>query len=159
MNAHHTSAHIQDLVAAWRTFFAHADWQKLIANCQPIVNNNGIVYELPNVLGRPNESCAIVDMRTIAYSEPHYHASVEVYFGLSGTVTVYVSGKPNRLAAGDALVITSNKAHFTIPDAHSVFAVVNTPPFSLDDYHVLTESNHAIGFDKKEFMRLTKQAA
>ncbi len=56
--------YIDELVAKWQAFFnAHEQWQDLIQGYAPISSPCGIVYELPNMLNRPNEGLAIVDMR------------------------------------------------------------------------------------------------
>ena len=66
--------YIDELVAKWQAFFnAHEQWQDLIQGYAPISSPCGIVYELPNMLNRPNEGLAIVDMRQLSFAEPHYH--------------------------------------------------------------------------------------
>ncbi len=149
-----SEAGYEDLIAAWSEFFKTATWQNMIAGCQPICNGNGVVYETLNFVGRPHESCAIVDMRSITVSEPHYHAEAEFYFILQGSCAVVIGGQAFFCATGSVISIPPRVAHFTVPDAECVMAVINTPPFNPNHYVAVTESDLAVGFDYEQFSDL-----
>ncbi len=149
---------IQELIAAWQQFFnSKNSWQEFIQDCRPITSPNGMIYELPNFLNRDNESFAVVDMRKIAFAEPHYHPDLEIYFVLQGTADVFVGGNKQAASAGDVVIIPPYKAHFTIPDKNFIIGCVNTPPYRPESYLVLTESNLSVGFDRHQFTLLTQQ--
>lgn len=146
-----------ELIAAWDNFLKASDWQELIKDCEPKISGCGLVYELPNYLQRPNESFAIADMRQLSVSEPHYHPETEVYFILQGGGIIVIGGKERSIAAGDTIAIPSNLAHFVIPDKECIIAIVNTPPFNINNYKVVTESNLAVGFDYRQFLTLANR--
>ena len=148
------------LINAWGSFLASAHWPVLIKEVAPRIGCNGAVYELPNYLNRPDESFAIVDMRCLGISEPHYHVEVEVYFILQGACIVILGGTEHSLFAGDHLVIPSNIAHFVVPEPDCVLAAINTPPFNMDHYIVVNKTDPAVKFDYDQFIRLkSKQAS
>jgi mannose-6-phosphate isomerase-like protein (cupin superfamily) len=147
-----------ETIHVWQSFFATHAWQTLIKDVAAIHGGCGIIYELPNYLKRPNESLAIVDMRTVKRFEPHYHThETEIYFGLQGRATVVVGGKKLALVSGGVIVTPPNTAHFVMPDAECVIAVVNTPPFSFTNYHVLSATNHDVAFDYEQFCHMHEQ--
>lgn len=152
----HYSTNIQELVSSWQQFLFQNPWHELIKNRTPLKVGCGTVYELPNFLNRPNEDFAIVDMRDILYAEPHYHPEndYEIYFVLQGTAIVVVGRFEHHVKRGDVIVISPNKAHFTIPDENYVLACVNTPPYNPEHFIVLTETNENFEFDKEQFDRL-----
>jgi mannose-6-phosphate isomerase-like protein (cupin superfamily) len=155
--ATHKHGNVQELISLWENFLKTVTWQQLASPCTPLFNGNGIIYELPvNFLDRSNESCAIVDMRNIEFSEPHYHYNIEVYFIMQGSGIVVLGNREHRVSAGDVLIIPPNTAHFTIPNNDLVMAVVNTPPYSPDDYFPLTASNSDVQFERENFERLTQ---
>jgi mannose-6-phosphate isomerase-like protein (cupin superfamily) len=148
---------LNELVVQWQAFFnAHEQWQDLIQGYAPIPTPCGIVYELPNMLNRPNEGLAIVDMRQLSFAEPHYHPHecVEIYFVLQGCAAVVVAGDVQHVTAGDVVIIPPNKAHFTIPDDEYVIGVINTPPYTPESYKVLESSDLQVQFDYDQFKML-----
>lgn len=149
---------IEATVAAWKSYFATADWQEMVKGIEGQPNGCGLIYEIDNPLDRPNESVAIADMRKLPVAEPHYHPAptVEIYFALEGSGRVVVGGKEQRLDAGSFLVIPSDTAHFTIPYG-LVLAVVNTPPFKPESYVTLSDSDPRVGFDKTQFDELSDE--
>lgn len=146
-----------ELITFWSLYFAQCNLQEIMRTHTPITTGCGIVYELPNVLNRAQESCAIVDMRNIAWTEPHYHVETEIYFVLQGNGLIVINGHEQALTTGDVIVVQSNKAHFVIPSADLIIGVINTPPFNAEHYIPLTESNSAVGFDRNQFDALTQQ--
>lgn len=146
-----------ELIAVWSIYFAQCDLQEIMRTHTPITTGCGIVYELPNVLNRADESCAIVDMRNIAWTEPHYHVETEIYFVLQGNGRIVIDRHEQAIASGDVIVVPSNKAHFVIPGNDLIIGVINTPPFNAEHYIPLTESNSAVGFDRDQFDTLTQQ--
>lgn len=153
LNSVDHTANVQELNTAWQRFLTQNDWQSLITHCTPILSNNGLIYELPNYLARPNESFALVDMRNIGISEPHYHPSndIEVYMVLQGTACVVIGNKEHPVKQDDILVIPPYHAHYTIPDKQFVMAVVNTPPYEEAHYIVVTQSDESVQFDLTQY--------
>jgi mannose-6-phosphate isomerase-like protein (cupin superfamily) len=147
-------AHMLALIAAWQPFFNTFNWQEIITNYPPKKCGCGLVYELPNFLDRPNESCAIADMRDLPFAEPHYHPELEIYFVLEGSATLVIGTTAYQVKKGDSIVIPPNKAHFTIPDSNFIIGVINTPPFNANNYVALTESNSQTEFDYQQFKEL-----
>ncbi len=146
---------IAEIVTAWAALLAGVnDWQILVKNNIPKKTGCGLVYEITNPIDRPDESFAIADMRGLQFSEPHHHPETEIYFVLQGSGLIAVGGKETLIQKGSVIVIPSNVAHFTIPEKDLVLAVVNTPPFKNENYHVLHEENAAVQFDKAQFKRL-----
>lgn len=147
----------QESVTTWSEFLKNNSWQDMIVGRKPESCGCGLVYDLPNYLNRPGESFALADMRGITYSEPHYHSAgvTEIYFFLQGEALVVVGGKEMHATVGTVIVTPPLTAHYVIPDKECVLAVVNVPAFRIEDYHVVTETNHTVGFDKKQFERLT----
>ncbi len=134
------------------------DWHALVKRTKPKEVGCGTVYELANPIDRPNESFAIADMSKIAVAEPHYHVETEIYFVVQGRGRIVIGSKEISLQKDTVVVIPSNTAHYTIPtDSNLVLAVVNTPAFKPENYHVLTDSNKAVGFDRKQFERVTRK--
>ncbi len=148
---------LDELVSQWHAFFnAHKPWQDLIQGYAPISTPCGIVYELPNMLNRPDEGLAIVDMRQLSFAEPHYHPDecIEIYFVLQGSAAVIVAGRVQQVSVGDVVIIPPNKAHFTIPDQEYVIGVINTPPYTPESYKVLEHSDAQVQFDYDQFTML-----
>src|SRR5437762_527845 len=91
-------------IERWSNYFKeNADWQVLVVGYEPVATGCGIVYELPNAFGFPDEGLAIVDMRELSVAEPHYHPDgcYEIYFVLQGTALVVVAGIEQRVKPGD----------------------------------------------------------
>jgi mannose-6-phosphate isomerase-like protein (cupin superfamily) len=55
--------------------------------------------------------CGIAHLRTGDTFAMHHHAQAEVYFGLSGHVTVMIDGSPHALSPDVALFIPPNAVH------------------------------------------------
>ena len=148
---------MQNILLAWQLFFNVNHWQDLIHNKVSKNSGCGLVYELGNPLDRENEDCAIVDMRNILYSEPHYHPQTEIYYILQGHGILVMGRVENRIKIGDAFIIPPNIAHF-IAHAHDlVIGVINTPPFNASTYTPLQESNHLVNFCYEQFNELIQQ--
>lgn len=159
--AHESAAkNLESLIERWGTYFEQHAWQTLVEGYEPIATGCGIVYELPNALGFADEGLAIVDMRTLAVAEPHYHPDncYEIYFVLQGTALVVIADVEQQVKAGDIIVIPPNKAHYTIPDKEYVIGVINTPPYSPESYIPLTASRQDVAFDAHRFKTLTDQS-
>jgi mannose-6-phosphate isomerase-like protein (cupin superfamily) len=159
-----TSPDIQAVVDAWRPFVHDiGNWHSLVEYVEPKPTGCGLVYELANPLGRPDESFAVADMRGIEYAQPHYHANgeVEIYFVLQGLGQVVVGSEVVMVEKGSVVVTPSSTAHYTIPDKEQglVLAVVNTPPFNPENNIDLTATDLAVGYDHEQFQRLVQSAA
>lgn len=144
------------VVAAWESYVdTVSDWKVLVEGVTPKETDCGLVYELGDPIDRPGESLAIADMRELEVAEPHYHTGgeTEIYFVLEGAGLVVVGGVETPVAEGSVVVTPPDTAHFTIPDG-LVLAVVNTPPFSADNYVALTDSDARVGFDREQYDRL-----
>lgn len=151
---------LQEIILVWGTYFSQqCNLQEIMETYKPIRSGCGIVYELPNALNRPNESCALVDMRTIAWTEPHYHPETEIYFILQGNGLLVIAGIVQKITISDIIVIPSNKAHFIIPGNDLIIGVINTPPFNAENYIPLTESNNIVEFDRNQFDALIQKSA
>lgn len=148
-------AQVLALIAAWQSFFNTLNCQEIITNYTPKKNGCGIIYELPNFLNRPNESCALADMRGLPFAEPHYHPELEIYFVLEGSATIVIGTTAYQVKKGDYIVIPPQKAHFTIPDSNFIIGIINTPPFKPEHYIALTQSNSIVEFDHQQFKQLT----
>lgn len=148
-----------NLITAWKDFFQRNPWSELIGTKTGHASACGTIYELPNYLKRANESIAIADMRSLAFTQPHYHPEVEVYFMLQGNATVVVNGKIIYTRPGDSVVIPSQAAHFTIPDNECLIAVVSTPPFNPQHSVALSKADRSVGFDHEQFLSLTNAAS
>ena len=150
---------IDKTVNDWQLFIHNNPWQELVAGVNAKYNGCGIVYELPNFLNRAYESFAIVDMRTLPFSEPHYHpdGAIEIYFILQGNAHIIVGNNERFIHPGDVVIIPPLTAHFLIPDNEFVIAVVNTPPFQVEHYIVVNETNADVSFDFVQFRGLTSQ--
>ena len=142
------------LIQAWDAFLKVSSWEKLIEGYQPITSECGLIYELPNYLERPNESFAIADMRSLEFTEPHYHVETDVYFMLQGGGVFVVGGQEQTVVAGDVIIIPSNIAHFVIPNNQCVIAVINTPPFNPESYKIITQTDSHVCFDHQQFLKL-----
>lgn len=141
-------------VEAWDTFLQQIDWQDLAYNRQAESCGCGLIYELPNLLARDGESLALADMRFIPYTEPHYHSEgvYEIYFIMQGSGLVVVGEQEYTVQKGDVVIIPPLTAHYVIPAQDLVLAVVNNPPFCIEDYHVLNETNPHVSFDMNRFL-------
>jgi len=150
---------MQDRIKAWQTFLSRPEnkWQRLIVDKPSRDSNCGIVYELENFLQDPNEGFAIVDMRNLAFAEPHYHAhdESEIYIVLQGSACVVVGNQERQVSVGDVIITPANIAHYVIPDNQFVIAVINTPPFDPKKYVRLYATDSSVAFDHEQFVRLT----
>lgn len=149
-----TTSAADAVVAAWKRYLdSVSDWERLVEGVVPKETGNGLVYELRSPIDRPGESFAVVDMRGLGVTEPHYHTNgeIEIYFVLSGGGIVVVGGEEYEVGPGSVIVTPPDTAHFTVPSGDLVLAVVNTPPFNPDNYKVLTGSNPDVGFDQGQF--------
>ncbi len=150
---------LDEVISAWKKYLSSAkDWQTLVEGVSAKETGCGPVYELENPIDRPNESFAIVDMRNIKVTEPHYHANneTEIYFGITGTGRVVVGGQESEISPGSVTTTPPNTAHFTFPKENLVIAAVNTPPFNSANYIALTKSEPAMKFDQEQFERLSE---
>jgi len=146
---------IAQAIVAWGDYLKAHSWQELMRGLSPQETVNGLVYTTPNFLQRTGESFALIDMRTIPFTEPHYHSArvVEIYFFLQGSGLVVVGGNEQHACAGAVVVTPPLTAHYVIPDDECIMAVVNVPPFDKDHYRVVTDTKSAVGFNKNQFMR------
>jgi mannose-6-phosphate isomerase-like protein (cupin superfamily) len=138
-----------ELIRAWTKFLATGpSWQDLIDGVTPKETDCGPVYELDMPIPRKDESFAICDMRRLDVSGAHYHTGgeTEIYFVLEGRGTVYVGGIGRAVKPGSVVVTPPDTAHFT-RSRKLVLGVVNTPPFSADNYRELSGSQPEVGFD------------
>jgi len=153
------SEKMQEVVTAWKPYLDSIDdWHQVVKGLEPKPTGCGPVYELPNPIDRPNESFAIADMSELAVSEPHYHPNgeTEIYVVLQGSGTIVVGMKEERIEKGSVIVTPPDTTHFTIPDGDLVLAVINTPPFEPENYVVVNDTDHAVGFDQEQFVRLSE---
>jgi mannose-6-phosphate isomerase-like protein (cupin superfamily) len=137
----------QEAVKAWSEYLQTVDnWEALIEGIEPKVGGCGLVYELPNPIERPNESFAIADMRELELSEPHKHINgeTEVYFVIQGMGKIAVGGEIYALTPGTNIVTPPDTIHITLPTQGLVLAVVNTPPFELDNYVVVDQKSKSV---------------
>ena len=144
---------MDEIISVWKPYIdGIADWQPLIKNVTPKQTDCGPVFELSNPIDRPNESFAICDMRGLQLSGAHYHTGgeTEFYFVIEGQGTVVVGGKPVEVMQGSVVVTPPDVTHFTISNG-LVLAVVNTPPFSADNYRQLDGSKPDVGFDQAQY--------
>ncbi len=144
-----------DLVWAWRKYLRTVSWQQLIQDKISKPSGCGLIYELGNLLNRPNEDASIADMRQLDYTEPHFHPypDVEVYFVLQGSGLFVVGGEKQLIAEDGVVVIPPDTAHFTIPQ-NLVLVVVNTPPFKPDRYIPLIKTDLKTRFDYSQYRKL-----
>ncbi len=136
-----------EITEAWGNYLANADdWQILVEGVEPKVGGCGNVYELPNPIDRPNESFAIADMRELEMSEPHMHINgeVEIYIVLKGLGQIAVGDRILPMAEGSVFVTPPDTMHCVIPEKDLVLAVINTPPFEMDNYIVVDPTEPAI---------------
>ena len=153
-----THPNISELLAAWKPYLdSIRDWRDAVKNIIPKPSGCGPIYELKNPINRPDESFAIADMRHIKFAEPHYHTGdeTEIYVVLTGSGLVVVGGKKTQIKTGSTIVIPPDTAHFTIPTENLVLAVINTPPFNINNAKTLSRSDPAVSFDLNQFERLT----
>jgi mannose-6-phosphate isomerase-like protein (cupin superfamily) len=75
-------------------------------------------------------------MTNLEISEPHMHANgeTEIYFVIQGVGRIAVGDEITELAPGVTIVTPPETTHVTLPGEGLVLAVVNTPPFELDNY-------------------------
>lgn len=140
-----------EIIEVWQYYLRTLDWRQALRAIKPLQTANGLVYELAAPGERTNESIALVDMTNLKASEPHYHPELEIYFVLQGLGITIIAGKEHRLEPNGALVIPSNKAHYTIPDGKLVLAVVNTPPFNPANYTAVYQDNESVQFNKNQY--------
>ncbi len=140
---------IDDVLKAWQPYVEIiGNWESKVKDVTPKQGGCGLVYELPNPIdGRPNESFAIADMRNLYMSEPHKHINgeTEIYIVISGVGKIAVGSDILNLAPGTTIVTPPDTMHCTKPDKDLVLAVINTPPFKLENYVSLSETDIAIG--------------
>lgn len=151
---------IKAVLGIWRPYVdSIEDWTVLVGDVEPKATGCGPIYELAGLLDRHNESFAIADMRGIKYAQPHYHTNgeTEIYFVLQGQGCVVVGGVVMPLKKGDVTVISTETAHYAIPDKNEglVLAVINTPPFNPKNNIDLMASNNAVGYSHEQFKELT----
>ena len=73
----HNSA-LHETIRKWDSFLhSLRDWDVLIKDVQSKQTGCGLVYDIPTPIPAKHESFAIADMRTLAFSEPHYHPEYE----------------------------------------------------------------------------------
>ena len=133
-------AEIQEVVDVWNRYLETLDdWQRMVEGIEPKVGGCGLVYEVPNPIERPNESFAIADMRQLELFEPHKHinSEIEIYFVVQGVGKIAVGNEIHDLAPGTSIVTPPDTVHITLPGKDLVLAVVNTPPFEIDNYVVV----------------------
>jgi quercetin dioxygenase-like cupin family protein len=143
--------HGKELVQVWHQFFTATNWQKLIQGYTPIYGPCGVVYDLPNSLGRANEGVSVVDMCNIQFAEPHYHPDLEVYFVLQGQALVAVGGDKQMVKRGDVVIIPPFTAHYTVPDNEYVIGCINVPPYTPESYIPLKNTVAEVEFDYDDF--------
>ena len=140
-------AEIQETVDAWSDYLETvADWQQLVEGVKHKVGGCGNVYELPNPIDRPDESFAIADMRALDLAEPHKHINdeTEIYFVLQGVGQISVGSEISSLYRGASIVTPPDTVHITKPRKGLVLAVVNTPPFNVENYVVVDPNERAV---------------
>ncbi|MDQ5972448.1 MAG: Cupin 2 protein [Patescibacteria group bacterium] len=140
-------ARINEVVTVWQEYLAGApNWEKLVAGVEPKAGGCGLVYELSNPIDRPNESLAIADMRNLELSDPHKHINgeTEVYFVLQGKGKIVVGHEVSQLAPGVIIVTPPDTLHITLPGKDLVLAVVNMPPFELNNYVAVPRSDPTV---------------
>jgi len=138
---------MREVVEVWQEYLGTAqNWQTLVENIEPKVGSCGLVYEVPNPIERPGESFAIADMRELELSEPHKHINgeTEIYIVIQGVGKIAVGGDIHDLKPGVFIVTPPDTVHITLPSKDLVLAVVNTPPFELDNYVVADLSEEAV---------------
>ncbi len=140
---------------------AISDWQARVKNVTPKATGCGPVYELGNPLGRTTESLAIADMRGIAHAQPHYHTGgeTEIYIVIAGSGRAVVGSVVSQLQKGSVLVTPPDTAHYALPDPAEglVLAVVNTPPFKLENNIDITANDPAHHYNHEQFLALTNR--
>lgn len=137
-------SNMNEVVGAWQGYLDSAPhWEKLVEGIEPKVGGCGLVYEVSNPIDRPDESFAIADMRSLDVSEPHKHINgeTEIYFVLEGVGKIAVGTQVQDLQPGTVIVTPPDTMHVTLPNKDLVLAVVNTPPFELDNYVVVNEDD------------------
>ncbi|HUS25970.1 MAG TPA: hypothetical protein VMY99_01315 [Nevskiaceae bacterium] len=141
-------ADINEVMEVWGDYISTIDdWELMVKGIEPKVGGCGLVYEVPNPIDRPQESFAIADMRQLELSEPHSHANgeVEIYFIIAGVGKIAVEGENIQdLSPGARIYTPSGKFHITLPGEGLVMAVVNTPPFNLDNYIPLSPDEESV---------------
>jgi mannose-6-phosphate isomerase-like protein (cupin superfamily) len=148
---------MQAVAQFWKAYLDdHQDWQKLIKGITPVASGCGPVYELPNPVERPGEDFAIVDMRELKITEPHYHINntTEIYIVIEGSGIVIVGHTEHRVQKGSVIITPPDKVHYTVSDQELVIAAINTPPFDPKNYIVVTETRPDVGFEQQQFARL-----
>lgn len=147
---------INTAVEAWQTYFKTVkNWEDLIVGIEPKLTGCGPVYELPNPIDRPSEDLAIADMRHLDITDAHYHANgdTEIYIILQGGGLVVVGEEEHQVKMGSVIITPSGTTHFTVPGKDLVLAVINTPPFSPQNYVIVTETNDGVGFNSDQYAR------
>jgi mannose-6-phosphate isomerase-like protein (cupin superfamily) len=152
----HATVHGAPLVRIVEPFLQTFDWQAGVKNEIPISGPCGLIYEIENPFEQFDVSFAIADMRGLAFTKPHYHinSETEIYIVLQGTGLVIVGGQERCVEKGDVIVTPPGVVHFVLPKNDLVLAVVNTPPFNLENMIEVHETNNDVGFDENQFGQL-----
>lgn len=146
---------IVESLKAWQNYLKRfEDWRDIVTGVKPKENICGIIYELPNFLGRENESLAIADMSHIELALPHYHQETEIYFILQGKGIVVVGGEENYVEKNSVVIIPGNMAHYTIPIEELVLAVVCIPAYNGKCPLPLDQDNPLVKYDSAQLFRL-----
>ncbi len=153
---------IQTVLNVWRPYVhAITDWQARVKDITPKATGCGPVYELGNPLGRPNESLAIADMRSITHAQPHYHTGgeTEIYIVIAGSGRAVVGSVVSKLQKGTVLVTPPDITHYALPDPVEglVLAVINTPPFKLENNVDVFQTDPAHHYNHEQFLALTQR--
>lgn len=140
-------ADMNEVVGVWSEYLATVgNWETLVEGIEPKVGGCGLVYEVTNPIERPDESFAIADMRQLELSEPHKHINgeFEIYFVIQGVGKIAVGNEIFPLNPGVSIVTKPDTVHITLPGKDLVLAVVNTPPFNIDNYVVVDSKDDAV---------------
>ncbi len=144
------------MIHVWQKYLkGFKKWEDLVQGITPKKTGCGQIYELGQPLERPNEDLAVADMRDVLFTQPHYHPETEIYFVLQGRGRAVVGSKEASIQTGSIILVPSNLAHYTIPEADLVIAVVATPPYNPKNSNSLYEENKTVLFDFEQFRRLT----
>lgn len=144
----------KEVIDVWLPYIQSIeDWEEITKGIEPKMSGCGLIYELPNPINRSNESFAIADVRDLKITEPHYHVNdeTEVYIILCGNGVVVVGDKELQVEKDSVVITPPNTAHYTIPEKNLVVAVINTPPFQLENYVIVTEDKPQVEFSKNQF--------
>ncbi len=171
---HHTAAHLSDKqeagqlqepIAAWKTFYNHADYPTFMANVDALESGCGIIYELHGIpdLDAPHDGTAcIVDMRKIAgATEPHVHyKTTEVYYVLEGSGTIVIGEREYPVSQGDVITVPAGVGHYSVPSENFILGVVSFPFFDINDHVDLRTADEstrkAAKYDHSRYLNFAK---